>query len=213
MPDTIERIIRRDLDQLPVLPPERWIPEPPGWPTVLGRGVKRAGLGALVLVLALAVGTAIAQIRAGVSGVPQVATQEQRTEPIARCSDGRPQSEIDFAGRMLWEPTANEISCVLNATVSGPGASRVYRLTDGRVLNMYERVEAVPVKPTVAPRLAERHVGPERLEWSRQVHSRRRQSHGDESAGQAERCNAPAAGRGAFGTRAIFAASRDWQHR
>ena len=151
MPDNIEQIIRRDLDQLPVLPAEQWIPQSPGRFTVLGRGVKRAALGAVVLVLALAAGTAIGQFRAGVSGVPQVATQPQRTEPIARCSDGRPQSEIDFAGRMLWEPTANEISCVLNATVSGPGANRAYRLTDGRVLNMYERVEAVPVKPTVAP--------------------------------------------------------------
>jgi len=79
------------------------------------------------------------------------ATQSQRTGPIARCSDGRPQAEIDFAGRMLWEPTANEISCVFNATVSGPGASRVYRLADGRFLGMYERVESLPVKPTVAP--------------------------------------------------------------
>lgn len=70
---------------------------------------------------------------------------------IARCSDGRPQSEIDFAGRMLWEPAATEITCVLNATVSGPGANRTYRLTDGRVLNMYERVETLPVKPSVAP--------------------------------------------------------------
>jgi hypothetical protein len=151
MPDNIEQIIRRDLDQLPVLPAEQWIPQSPGGFTVLGRGVKRAALGAVVLVLALAVGTAIGQFRAGVSGVPQVATQPQRTEPIARCSDGRPQSEIDFAGRMLWEPTATEISCVLNATVSGPGANRAYRLTDGRVLNLYERVETVPVKPTVAP--------------------------------------------------------------
>jgi hypothetical protein len=151
MPDNIEQIIRRDLDQLPVLPAEQWIPQSPGRFTVLGRGVKRAALGAVVLVLALAAGTAIGQFRAGVSGVPRVATQPQRTEPIARCSDGRPQSEIDFAGRMLWEPTATEISCVLNATVSGPGANRAYRLTDGRVLNMYERVEAVPVKPTVAP--------------------------------------------------------------
>jgi len=151
MPDNIEQIIRRDLDQLPVLPAEQWIPQSPGRFTVLGRGLKRAGLGAVVLVLALAAGTAIGQFRAGVSGVPQVATQPQRTEMIARCSDGRPQSEIDFAGRMLWEPTANEISCVLNATVSGPGANRAYRLTDGRVLNLYERVETVPVKPTVAP--------------------------------------------------------------
>ena len=79
------------------------------------------------------------------------ATQPQRTGPIARCSDGRPQAEIDFAGRMLWEPTASEISCVFNATVSGPGASRVYRLADGRFLGMYERVESLPAKPTVAP--------------------------------------------------------------
>ena len=152
MPDNIEQVIRRDLDELPVLPAERWIPEPPGWPTVLGRGMRRAGLAAVVLVLALAAGTAIAQIRAGVWGIPQAATQQQRTEPpIARCSDGRPQSEIDFAGRMLWEPTANEIRCVLNATVSGPGANRAYRLTDGRVIGIYERVETLPVKPTVAP--------------------------------------------------------------
>ncbi len=118
---------------------------------MLGSGVKHAALGALVLVLAVAAGTAIVLVRAGVFGVPQVTTLPQRTEPIARCSDGRPQSEIDFAGRMLWEPTATEISCVLNATVSGPGANRAYRLIDGRVLYLYERVEAVPVKPTVAP--------------------------------------------------------------
>ena len=151
MPDNIEQIIQRDLDRLPVLPAERWIPPSPGQRSLLGRGARRASLGALVLLLALVAGTAIGQFRAGVSGVPQVATQQQRTEPIARCADGRPQSEIDFAGRMLWEPTATEISCVLNATVSGPGANRAYRLTDGRVLNLYERVETVPVKPTLAP--------------------------------------------------------------
>ena len=85
----------------------------------------------------------------GRSGAPS--TEAMRTAPIARCSDGRPQTEIDFAGRMLWEPTAAGISCVLNAGASGPGANRAYRLTDGRVLNLYERVAAVPVKPTVAP--------------------------------------------------------------
>jgi len=52
---------------------------------------------------------------------------------------------------MLWEPTANEISCVLNATVSGPGASRVYRLADGRSLQLYERVEAVPKERLYGP--------------------------------------------------------------
>lgn len=104
-----------------------------------------AAAAVLVLVLGLAL---LYVVRAQTTAV---AVPRQAATPIARCADGRPQSEIDFAGRMLWEPTASEISCVLNATVSGPGANRAYRLTDGRVLNMYERVETLPVKPSVAP--------------------------------------------------------------
>ncbi len=106
-----------------------------------------AAVAAVILVLVLGVALLYA-VRAQ---TPPVVVPRPAVTPIARCSDGRPQSEIDFAGRMLWEPTTTEIICVLNATVSGPGASRAYRLTDGRVLNMYERVETLPVKPTVAP--------------------------------------------------------------
>jgi hypothetical protein len=80
-----------------------------------------------------------------------VGTNPPRAGANVRCPEGRPQSEIDFAGRMLWEPTAAAIVCVLNATVSGPGANREYRLADSRVLSLYESVEALPVKPSVAP--------------------------------------------------------------
>jgi len=38
MSDDLERIVQRDLDRLPLLPPERWVPQPkrpspltPGW--------------------------------------------------------------------------------------------------------------------------------------------------------------------------------------
>jgi len=143
--DADQRIVDRLNAELSLIA----IPDRAASRTVPNSGLRTAALlTATLAVLILAIG-GFRTLRATPNGAST--TEPQRTAPIARCSEGRPQAEIDFAGRMLWEPTANEISCVLNATVSGPGASRVYQLADGRALFLYERVEAVPAKPTVAP--------------------------------------------------------------
>jgi len=62
MPDEIERIIRRDIDRLPLFPEERWVPaQPPRSTTMTGLG--RAVAVALVLVVAVASGSALARLR------------------------------------------------------------------------------------------------------------------------------------------------------
>ena len=67
--------------------------------------------------------------------------------PVPRCDDGRPQSEMDAAGRLLIEPHSAELVCVLIAS----GQDRVYRLRDGRTLHIYEHDGALPAKPTATP--------------------------------------------------------------
>ena len=64
-----------------------------------------------------------------------------------RCAEGRPQSEITAAGALPHEPRSSLLTCVLIAE----GTSRVYRLTDGRTLQIYERVGGLPAKPTATP--------------------------------------------------------------
>jgi hypothetical protein len=67
--------------------------------------------------------------------------------PPARCADGRPQSEIDAAGRLPLEPQSPLIACVQVAETT----DRSYRLTDGRPLHVYEHVGPLPAKPSRSP--------------------------------------------------------------
>lgn len=67
MPDNIERIVQRDLDQLPLLPPERWIPKPkrrrfaaPSWL----RSLAVVPATVLIALVAVAAGTQLADWRA-----------------------------------------------------------------------------------------------------------------------------------------------------
>lgn len=88
--DTIGRIIRRDLDRLPMLPADRWVPRPQparGWlPAVgarLGRGALAVGAAAFLVVSALAVGSTVRALRASpVASDPQTA----RAQPLGICA-------------------------------------------------------------------------------------------------------------------------------
>lgn len=63
MPDQIERIIRRDLDQLPVLPHERWLPAGQGVSSRIRTGIVRMVASLAVIALALVVGASLTQVR------------------------------------------------------------------------------------------------------------------------------------------------------
>lgn len=79
------------------------------------------------------------------------------------CSDGRPQSEIAAAGLLPYEPFSPLLECVLNAQ----GTSRVYRLTDGRHLQLFEFVGVLPTKPTAPPVLTgTRAIGTQAWSWT-----------------------------------------------
>jgi hypothetical protein len=79
-----------------------------------------------------------------------------------RCADGRPQSEIAAAARLPYEPRSPLLQCVLIAE----GTSRVYRLTDGRNLQVFEHVGALPAKPTDPPMLTgTRTIGSQSWSW------------------------------------------------
>src|SRR2546423_7239883 len=67
------------------------------------------------------------------------------------CSTGaRPQTELDFAGLPPLVPTSSMLRCLLNATGGAStydgGYNFVVQLTDGRVLQIYERRGSRPVK-------------------------------------------------------------------
>ena len=74
------------------------------------------------------------------------ATLNGQTAP-ARCGDGRPQSEIDAAGLLPLEPHSQRIACIQIAE----GTDRAYRLADGRSLQLYEHIGALPAKPSRSP--------------------------------------------------------------
>lgn len=92
------------------------------------------GLGALLLCVLVSSACAAAPVNA-----------PQGTPP--RCSDGRPQSEIDAHKRLPLEPRDPAISCVRIAE----SGSRVYQLRDGRGISLYEREGGLPVKPSASP--------------------------------------------------------------
>jgi hypothetical protein len=66
---------------------------------------------------------------------------------LARCANGRPQSELDAAGVLPLEPHSQRIACVQTAE----GTDRSYRLTDGRPLHLYEHIGVLPAKPSRSP--------------------------------------------------------------
>lgn len=79
-----------------------------------------------------------------------------------RCADGRPQSEITAAARLPYEPRSPLLQCVLIAE----GTSRVYRLNDGRNLQLFEHVGALPAKPTASPVMTgTRTIGSQSWSW------------------------------------------------
>jgi hypothetical protein len=79
-----------------------------------------------------------------------------------RCADGRPQSEITAAARLPYEPRSPLLQCVLIAE----GTSRVYRLNDGRNLQVFEHVGALPAKPTASPVMTgTRTIGSQSWSW------------------------------------------------
>lgn len=106
---------------------------------VLRRGIQKSGspLAGWILLVVMA---ALASESSG------AANTDQATTP-GRCPDGRPQSELDAAGRLPLEPHSQRIVCIQVAE----GTDRSYRLTDGRSLHVYEHIGALPAKPTRAP--------------------------------------------------------------
>jgi len=105
----------------------------------------------MIALVAIAAGTQLADWRAQrepaagrpVIGAP-AATPEGSTPP--RCADSvRPQSEITAAGLLPHEPRSPLLECVLIAE----GSSRLYRLTDGRSLKLFEYAGGLPVKPSI----------------------------------------------------------------
>lgn len=92
---------------------------------------------------------------------PAAATPTSGGTP-SRCADGRPQSEINAAGLLPHEPRSPLVECVLIAE----GTSRVYRLRDGRRLQVFEYPGGLPVKPTAAPlQTGTRMVGSQSWSW------------------------------------------------
>src|SRR5256886_14400488 len=89
------------------------------------------------------------------------------------CSTGaRPQTELDFAGLPPLVPTASALRCLLNATNGGStydgGYNFVVQLTDGRVLQIYERRGSRPVKEggSQSLRTGERDVNGATWQWA-----------------------------------------------
>lgn len=109
------------------------------------------GLGALLLCVLVSSACAAAPV-----------TAPQGTPP--RCSDGRPQSEIDAHKRLPLEPRDPAISCVRIAE----SGSRIYQLRDGRGLTLYEREGGLPVKPSATPgERGTRVIAGHSWEWAR----------------------------------------------
>jgi len=80
-----------------------------------------------------------------------------------RCAEGRPQSEVSFAGLLPHEPRSSLLACVVIAE----NTSRVYRLTDGRQLDVFERAGGLPVKPGASTPLqtGTRVIGSQTWSW------------------------------------------------
>ena len=89
------------------------------------------------------------------------------------CPTGaRPQTELDFAGLPPLVPTSSALRCLLNAVGGGStydgGYSFVIQLTDGRVLQIYERRGLRPVKEGASQslRTGERDVNGATWQWA-----------------------------------------------
>ena len=89
------------------------------------------------------------------------------------CPTGaRPQTELDFAGLPPLVPTSSALRCLLNAVGGGStydsGYSFVIQLTDGRVLQIYERRGSRPVKEGASQslRTGERDVNGATWQWA-----------------------------------------------
>jgi hypothetical protein len=89
------------------------------------------------------------------------------------CSTGaRPQTELDFAGLPPLVPTSSALRCLLNAVSGGSmydgGYNFVVQMTDGRVLQIYERRGSRPVKEGASPslRTGERDVNGATWQWA-----------------------------------------------
>jgi hypothetical protein len=83
----------------------------------------------------------------GCGGAATPAASASASSTPGRCPEGRPQSEITAAGLLPHEPRSPLLACVLIAE----GTGRVYRLGDGRNLQLFEYVGGLPAKPTTAP--------------------------------------------------------------
>ena len=125
---------------------------------------------ALIVFIAL-IAACGSHVESGVSPTPN----PQPASPVymKACSTGaRPQAELDFAGLPPLVPTSSALRCLLNAVSGGPtydgGYNFVVQLTDGRVLQIYERRGARPVKegPSQSLRSGERDVNGAAWQWA-----------------------------------------------
>lgn len=118
MSSDIERVIQRDLDQLPLLPTERWVPTR----RVASRGLLPAALrtstALAVIVLAVAVGVALPRARTGVAERAAVPTSPAATPAEATAAApsgriGRREALARIQGLSLLLPTITRIEAKL----------------------------------------------------------------------------------------------------
>jgi hypothetical protein len=87
-------------------------------------------------------------------------------------SGARPQTELDFGGLPPLVPTSTSLQCLLNVVAGGStydgGYNFVIQLTDGRVLQIYERRGSLPVKDGASQSLrgGERDVNGAKWQWA-----------------------------------------------
>jgi len=110
MSSDFERIIRRDLDQLPVLPVERWIPRS-GDQNSPARLARRSLIALAVVVLAAGAGLSVARIRADVAR-PAARPAEVATGP-AQTALGRQAVLSLIRGRSRDLPAISRIEAKL----------------------------------------------------------------------------------------------------
>jgi len=89
------------------------------------------------------------------------------------CATGaRPQTELDFAGLPPLVPMSTALRCLLNAVGGGSSYDASYnfviQLTDGRILQIYERRGSRPVKdgPSQSLRVGQRDVNGAKWQWA-----------------------------------------------
>ena len=113
MPSDIERVIRRDLDQLPLLPAERWVPAPRRASHGVAAVALRTSAALAILALAVVLGSALSRVRTEVAERGAVTPTASATAPgpIERIS--RQAALARIRGLSVVNPTITRIEAKL----------------------------------------------------------------------------------------------------